>query len=459
MTKLWAGRFEQDTDKDADEFNSSLRFDKRLVFYDITGSIAHVEMLSKQKIIPESDAELCTEALKRLAEEIRSGEYVIESGYEDIHMAIEQILTERIGDAAKRIHTARSRNDQVALDMKLFTKDSIAIIKKKLADMIETLRDTALEHTQTVMPGYTHLQKAQPVTLAHHLSAYIEMFLRDHSRLSDCEDRMDTMPLGSGALACSTFDIDRKFVSDKLGFKSPTKNSLDSVSDRDYLIELLSCLSIISMHLSRFTEEIIIWSTDEFGFISLSDAFSTGSSMMPQKKNPDMAELIRGKTGRVYGALMGLLTVMKALPLAYDKDMQEDKECVFDAIDTVVSCLKVFKEMIATASFNTKKMRASVENSFANATDLAEYLVKKGCPFRDAHFIVGGLVKKCINENKFLADLTLEELKSASGYFESDTAQILTPSSSINAKTDTASPNPEAVREYLSGILNANNYL
>ena len=450
--KMWSGRFETDTDASANEFNSSLHFDKKLVFYDIAGSIAHVSMLSRQQIIPEEDADRCIAALKELSGELKRGEYEISGDYEDIHMAVEQILTERIGTSAKMIHTARSRNDQVALDMKMFVLDSIDVIESKLKKMILVLKDKAAEHLDTVMPGYTHMQRAQPVSLAHHFCAYIEMFMRDISRLSDCAVRMNTMPLGSGALACSTFDIDREYVSDSLGFAAPTKNSLDSVSDRDYVIELSCALSLIMMHLSRFCEEIIIWSTDEFGYVSLSDAFSTGSSMMPQKKNPDMAELIRGKTGRVYGSLMGLLTVMKGLPLAYNKDMQEDKEMTFDAVDTAADCLDIFSKMISTAVFSRANMFSAAASSFINATDLAEYLVKKGTPFRDAHFIIGALVKKCISENRYLHDLSLEELREFSSTFEDDYTDVLDVSRSAEMKNITGSPNRHAVKEYLDSI-------
>ena len=451
--KMWSGRFETDTDASANEFNSSLHFDKKLVFYDIAGSIAHVNMLSRQQIIPKEDADRCITALEELRGELERGEYEISGDYEDIHMAVEQILTERIGISAKMIHTARSRNDQVALDMKMFVLDSVKVIETKLKKMTLVLKDKALEHLDTVMPGYTHMQRAQPVSLAHHFCAYIEMFLRDISRLSDCAVRMNTMPLGSGALACSTFDIDRKYVSDILGFAAPTKNSLDSVSDRDYVIELSCALSIIMMHLSRFCEEIIIWSTDEFGYVSLSDAFSTGSSMMPQKKNPDMAELIRGKTGRVYGSLMGLLTVMKGLPLAYNKDMQEDKEMTFDAVDTAADCLDIFSKMISTAVFSKENMLNAAASSFINATDLAEYLVKKGTAFRDAHFIIGALVKKCISENRYLHDLSLEELREFSGSFEDDYTDVLDVSRSADMKNITGSPNRHAVKEYLDSIV------
>ena len=450
--KLWAGRFEGESDTSADAFNSSLHFDRKLFVYDVDGSIAHVKMLQKQEIIEDSDAILCVKALETLKEEVVSGVLTIGDNYEDIHMAVESILTERIGDAAKRIHTARSRNDQVALDMRMYVKDQIRDLIKIITALLDGLKSIGLEHLDTLMPGYTHMQKAQPITLAHHLSAYIEMLVRDRDRLRDVYKRTNTMPLGSGALACSTFDIDREFVADALEFSEVTQNSLDSVSDRDYLIEFLNTLAIIMMHLSRFSEEVILWSTEEFGYITLSDAFSTGSSMMPQKKNPDMAELIRGKTGRVYGALFGLLTVMKGLPLAYNKDMQEDKEFVFDSVETVSDCLQIFNKMLATATFNKDRMAKAAIGSFVNATDMAEYLVKKGCPFRDAHFIVGKLVKDCIDKKLYLSDLSLQELNEASEYFENDIYKVLNVRTSLENKKMTGSPNPEVVRAYLDDV-------
>lgn len=450
--KMWSGRFESETDKSADDFNSSLRFDKALFAYDIEGSIAHVRMLEKQKVISEGDAVMCADALRKLKEQVFSGKYAIGETYEDVHMAVEAILTERIGDAAKRIHTARSRNDQVALDMRIYTKEQIHGISALVTELIGALKVLAHDNLETVMPGYTHMQKAQPITFAHHLCAYIEMFRRDRERLFDTYKRTDRMPLGSGALAGSTFDIDREYTAELLDFAEVTQNSLDSVSDRDYLLELLSDLSIIMMHLSRFCEEVILWSTEEFGYITISDAFSTGSSMMPQKKNPDMAELIRGKTGRVYGSLFGLLTVMKGLPLAYNKDMQEDKECTFDAIDTVCACLDIFRKMIAEVQVNHEKMLAATIHSFVNATDMAEYLVKKGCPFRDAHFIIGGLVKICVTRGIYLADLSLDELRSASPLFEADIYHVLDVRTSIHSKQMTGAPNPKVVKAYLDSV-------
>ncbi len=450
--KLWAGRFEGESDKAADAFNSSLHFDKELFIYDIDGSIAHVKMLGKQNIIPAADAALCEDTLKILKEDVLKGKIFIGTGYEDIHMAVESILTERIGDAAKRIHTARSRNDQVALDMRMYTKEQMNTIVCLLTALTGTLKNIALKNLDAIMPGYTHMQKAQPISFAHHLCAYIEMFMRDRDRIRDAYKRTDHMPLGSGALACSTFNIDREYVAELLDFASVTQNSLDSVSDRDYLIEFLSALSIVMMHLSRFCEEIILWSTEEFSYITLSDSFSTGSSMMPQKKNPDMAELIRGKTGRVYGSLVTLLTVMKGLPLAYNKDMQEDKEAVFDSVETVIRCLNIFDKMIQTMQINNDKMLAAAVNSFVNATDMAEYLVKKGCPFRDAHFIIGSLVKKCIEENKYLHDLTMNELQNTSAYFENDVYKVLDVKTSLASKKMTGSPNPEVVKKYFDSI-------
>ncbi|MBE6037612.1 MAG: argininosuccinate lyase [Anaerofustis stercorihominis] len=452
--KLWAGRFEEKTDKSADMFNSSLSFDKRLYKYDITGSIAHVTMLAKQNIIPQANADEAIKGLKELLEDIETGKVVFTDGYEDIHMAVEEILTGRIGDSAKKIHTSRSRNDQVALDMKMYTRDALIGISAQLENLIVSLAEMAKQHLTTILPGYTHMQRAQPITLAHHISAYIEMFVRDNSRIIDCVNRMNTMPLGAGALACSTFNIDRDYVSELLDFKAPTLNSLDTVSDRDYLIEAMSAFSMIMMHLSRFCEELIIWSTEEFSFVSMSDAFSTGSSMMPQKKNPDMAELIRGKTGRVYGSLVTLLCVMKSLPLAYNKDMQEDKESFFDAYDTTTACLDIFGKMVVTMKVNKERMLESAKNSFVNATDMAEYLVKKDVPFRDAHFIIGALVKDCINEGIYLADMPLERLKEYSEVFEEDIYNVLDVKTSVNVKTAKGSPNPKIVEKYLNGILN-----
>jgi len=449
--KMWAGRFEGEADELANQFNQSLSFDKRLALYDIEGSLAHVKMLARQGILSSEDGTALEAALLGLKGEIESGLDIV-GDYEDIHMAVEEILTSRIGDAAKRMHTARSRNDQVALDMKMYVKDEIKALASEISALIGAFRETGLKHLDSVMPGYTHLQQAQPITLAFYLAAYIEMFLRDRSRLEDCLSRMDTMPLGAGALASSTFDIDRFYVAEQLGFSGPSANSLDSVSDRDYVLELLSCLSILMMHYSRLCEEIILWSTEEFGFVTLSDAYTTGSSMMPQKKNPDMAELVRGKTGRVFGALLGMLTVMKGLPLAYDKDMQEDKESTFDALDTAHACTKILAAVISTAAFHTEKMRLGVQSGFLAATDLADYLAKKGMPFRDAHFVIGSLVKDAIKQGRGLASYNVEELKRFSGIFEEDALDVLNAANSVNQKTAYGSPNPYIVKEYLESV-------
>lgn len=415
--KLWGGRFTQSTDSFTDHFHSSISFDQKLYKQDILGSIAHAKMLSKQGIIPIEDGGKIEKGLLSILSDIEEGKIEFDEKAEDIHMNIESILTERIGEAGKRLHTGRSRNDQVALDMRMYVKDEIKSIQELIIDLIKVLNDTAKAHTETIMPGYTHLQRAQPITFAHHILAYAEMFKRDYERLSDAYKRTDVMPLGSGALAATTYPLDREFVCKELSFGEITLNSLDGVSDRDFCIELLSATSIIMMHLSRFCEEIILWSSHEFKFIELSDAYATGSSIMPQKKNPDMAELIRGKTGRVYGDLMALLTVMKGLPLAYNKDMQEDKEGVFDACETIKMCLPVFTNMLKTTAINKENMYRATGKGFTNATDAADWLVKEGTPFRDAHEIIGRLVIYCINENKALEDLSLQEYQNVSPVF------------------------------------------
>ena len=418
MAKLWGGRFQKNTDKKVDDFNSSIRFDKRMYKQDIRGSIAHAKMLGKQGIIPKEDSELIVEELKNILVDINEGrvEFLIDA--EDIHMNIEKILTDRIGDAGKRLHTGRSRNDQVALDIRMYLMDETEELKEMLVHTMEVLVDLAGEHTETIMPGYTHLQKAQPITFAHHLMAYYEMFKRDYSRLEDCRRRTSVMPLGSGALAGTTYNLDREFVKDELGFDEITMNSLDGVSDRDFVIELASCLSMVMMHLSRFCEELILWSSHEFSFVDMDDAFSTGSSIMPQKKNPDVEELIRGKTGRVYGHLMGLLTTMKGIPLAYNKDMQEDKEPIFDALDTVKLCLPVFCDMVATMKIKKDNMLKGSKGGFTNATDVADYLVKKGLPFREAHSVVGRMVFYAIEKDIALDELTMDEFKDFSHNIE-----------------------------------------
>jgi argininosuccinate lyase len=418
--KLWGGRFEKNTDKSVDDFNSSIRFDKRLYRHDILGSIAHVKMLGKCKIISQEDSQLIQKTLVEIMSDIEKGLIEFETDAEDIHMNIEKILISRIGDAGKKLHTGRSRNDQVALDIRMYLKDEINEIRRLLKSLGNTLIETAEKNLDAIMPGYTHLQRAQPITLAHHMMAYFQMFKRDIGRLEDCYTRTSVMPLGSGALAATTYPLDRNMVARELGFPEITENSLDAVSDRDFAIELASCLSIIMMHLSRFSEEIILWSSHEFSFIEMDDAYSTGSSIMPQKKNPDVAELVRGKTGRVYGSLLTLLTVMKSLPLAYNKDMQEDKEAIFDAVDTVKMCIPVFTGMISSMKIKKDTMYGAAREGFTNATDIADYLVKKGSPFRSAHEIIGRMVLYCIDNNRQIQDLSLEELKEFSKKFEED---------------------------------------
>jgi len=418
--KLWGGRFSKNTEFIVDDFNSSIRFDQRLYKEDIEGSIAHVTMLAKQSIITSSEGESIVEGLKALQIDIENNLIEFDISAEDIHMNIESLLISRIGDVAKKMHTGRSRNDQVALDMRLYIKKEIKTIDQHLFDLLETLLQLSSSHTETIMPGYTHLQKAQPTTFAHHMMAYFEMFKRDRDRLDATYSRMNQCPLGAGAFATTTYDLDRQLTSDLLGFDSYCLNSMDAVSDRDFLIDLLQNISVIMMHLSRFSEEIILWCSHEFKFIELDDAYSTGSSIMPQKKNPDIAELIRGKTGRVYGNLISLLTTMKGLPLAYNKDMQEDKEVTFDSIDTINMCLPIFTKMIATMTVNKKIMKAGADGGFTNATDAADYLVKKGLAFRDAHEVIGKLVLYCINNNTNLSELTLEQYKNLSPIFEDD---------------------------------------
>jgi len=443
--KLWGGRFQKATDKKVDDFNSSIRFDSRMYKQDIDGSIAHAKMLGKQNIIPAADSELIVKALGEILDDIENGNVEFEIDAEDIHMNIEKLLTQRIGDAGKRLHTARSRNDQVALDIRMYLIDEIANIKDMLKQLLTALITLAENNLDTVMPGYTHMQKAQPITLAHHLMAYFEMLKRDLGRLDDCKKRMSSMPLGSGALAGTTYPLDREFVAKELGFDSITQNSLDGVSDRDFAIELASGLSIIMMHLSRFCEELILWNTNEFSFIEMDDAFSTGSSIMPQKKNPDVAELIRGKAGRVYGNLMALLTVMKGLPLAYNKDMQEDKESIFDSVDTIKLCLPVFTGMISTMKINSRKMRIGAGLGFTNATDAADYLVKKGMPFRNAHEVIGKLVFYCIQNDKALEDLSLQEYKGFSEVFEDDVYEAISLNTCVSCRNIPGGPAKEAV--------------
>ncbi|MDT3699457.1 MAG: argininosuccinate lyase [Thermincola sp.] len=445
--KLWGGRFTKGTDKVVEDFHSSISFDQRLYREDIRGSIAHAGMLGRQGIISAAEAEIIINGLQGILEDIEAGLVEFEVGAEDIHMNIEKLLTERVGDVGRKLHTARSRNDQVALDIRMHLKIEIQETGKLLGQLLKTLVDLAELHTETVMPGYTHLQRAQPITLGHHLMAYFQMFQRDADRLHDCYRRTDLMPLGSGALAGTTFPLDRSFVAAELGFAGITQNSLDGVSDRDFAIEFSAVAAIIMMHLSRFCEEIILWSSAEFQFAELDDAYSTGSSIMPQKKNPDVAELIRGKTGRVYGDLMALLTVMKSLPLAYNKDMQEDKEALFDAIDTVKGCLMVFTPMVRTMRVRPEKMARAARGGFTNATEVADYLAKKGIPFRKAHEIVGRLVLDCIQKGKSLEELNLEEYKEASEVIENDIYDAINIEKCVAARNVAGGPAPLAVAE------------
>lgn len=448
--KLWGGRFTKQTDKLVHNFNASISFDQKFYKQDIDGSIAHVTMLAKQQILTDEERDTIVAALEDIKNEITEGTLEISPAYEDIHSFVEAMLIERTGETGKKLHTGRSRNDQVALDMKLYTRDEIKECDALLRDLLTVILSIMEENTATFMPGFTHLQKAQPLTLAHHFGAYFEMFKRDRSRLADIYKRMNTCPLGAGALAGTTYPLDRAYTAELLGFDGPTLNSMDSVSDRDYLIELLSALSTIMMHLSRFSEEIIVWNTNEYQFIELDDAYSTGSSIMPQKKNPDIAELVRGKTGRVYGALMSLLTTMKGLPLAYNKDMQEDKELTFDAIDTTKGCIKLFTGMIQTMKINKPAMAKSARNGFTNATDAADYLVKHGVPFRDAHGIIGQLVLYGIENNKALDDLTLEEYKAINPVFEEDIYEAISLETCVNTRNTIGAPGVEAMKNVLT---------
>jgi len=448
--KLWGGRFSKETDKSVNDFNSSIRFDSRMYKQDIRGSIAHVNMLGKCNIIPSDEAVLIKETLYEILDDIENGVISLDSDAEDIHTNIEQILISRIGNAGKKLHTGRSRNDQVALDIRMYIKDEIINIKEMLINLENALIDLASGHLDTILPGYTHLQRAQPISLAHHFMAYFQMFRRDIERLQDCYKRTNIMPLGSGALAGTTYPLDRYMVAKELDFDAITENSLDGVSDRDFVIELLSCLSMIMMHLSRFAEELILWSSHEFHFVEMDDAFSTGSSIMPQKKNPDVAELVRGKTGRVYGDLMTLLTVMKSLPLAYNKDMQEDKEAAFDAIDTVKLCLPVFTNMIKTMKVNAGSMYKAAQGGFTNATDVADYLVKKGLPFRDAHEITGRIVLYAIDNNTSIDTLTLNELKSFSPVIEEDIYTEISLEKCVSGRNVPGGPARESVLEAIN---------
>ncbi|UOO37003.1 argininosuccinate lyase [Oscillospiraceae bacterium CM] len=450
--KLWSGRFESDTDALVDELNASITFDKRLYKEDIQGSTAHAKMLAKQGIIPKEDADKIVAALADIKKVIDSGNFDFKLSDEDIHMSIEAELTRRIGDAGKRLHTARSRNDQVALDFRLYLKNEIETIRSAELDLLAVLLNTALKNTSAIMPAYTHLQRAQPTTFAHYMMAYAAMLRRDVTRLEDCLERMDACPLGSGALTGTTYPIDRHMVADALGFARITENSLDGVSDRDYALELLSDLAILMMHLSRFAEEIILWCSWEFKFIELSDAYSTGSSIMPQKKNPDIAELVRGKTGRVYGSLMGLLTVMKALPLAYNKDMQEDKEQVFDAVDTIKKVLPVFTAMLATMTVKAENMRRAAAEGFINATDCADYLVKKGLPFRDAYTVIGKIVRACIDGGKTLETLDLAAYQSFSPLFDNDVYDAVRLETCVALRNVPGGPGEASVKAQMDSV-------
>lgn len=447
--KLWGGRFTKETNELVNNFNASISFDQKFYKQDIQGSIAHATMLATQGIISEDEGKQITDGLKGILSDIESGKLEITDEYEDIHTFMEATLIERIGDAGKKLHTGRSRNDQVALDMRLYTRDEVKNVDEEVRELMEVILRIIKENVDTYMPGFTHLQKAQPVTVAHHFSAYFEMFRRDRSRLHDIYNRMNYCPLGAGALAGTTYPLNREMTAELLGFAGPTLNSMDSVSDRDYVIEFLSALSTIMMHLSRFSEEICIWNSNEYKFIELDDAFSTGSSIMPQKKNPDIAELVRGKTGRVYGALMSILTTMKGIPLAYNKDMQEDKELTFDAIDTVKGCVSLFKGMIDTMKFNDTRMEDSAKKGFTNATDAADYLVKKGVPFRDAHGIVGQLVLMCIDKGIALDDLSLDEYKKISPVFEEDVYEAISLKTCVEKRLTLGAPGPDVMNKVI----------
>ncbi|NLL78006.1 MAG: argininosuccinate lyase [Clostridiales bacterium] len=450
MAQLWGGRFTKETDKLVYNFNASISFDQKFFEEDIEGSIAHVVMLEKQDILTEEEKNAIVKGLTSIREDVKSGKLIITEEYEDIHSFVEANLIDRIGDAGKKLHTGRSRNDQVALDMKLYTRVEVLNVAEEIYGLLDTLLNIIEDNLDTYMPGFTHLQKAQPITLAHHMGAYFEMFKRDSLRLKDIYARMNYCPLGAGALAGTTYPLDRGYTAALMGFEGPTFNSMDSVSDRDYVIEFLSALAVIMMHLSRFCEEIIIWNSNEYRFIEIDDTYSTGSSIMPQKKNPDIAELVRGKTGRVYGALMSILTVMKGLPLAYNKDMQEDKELTFDAIDTVKGCLALFNGMLKTIKFNKETMAVSAMNGFTNATDAADYLVNKGVPFRDAHEIIGRLVLYCIDKNTCIDSLTIDELKEISPEFEEDIYDAISLETCVEKRLTVGAPGQNVMKEVIA---------
>ena len=456
MAQLWGGRFTKETDKLVYNFNASISFDQKFFKQDVEGSIAHAVMLEKQGIISLAEKDAIVKGITEIRDEVENGTLEITDEYEDIHSFVEANLIKKIGDAGKKLHTGRSRNDQVALDMRLYTRMEVLETDKLLKALLEELLNIMDNNLDTYMPGFTHLQKAQPVTLAHHIGAYFEMFKRDRLRLRDIYYRMNYCPLGAGALAGTTYPLDRNYTASLLGFEGPTANSMDSVSDRDYIIEYLSALSTIMMHLSRFCEEIIIWNSNEYGFVEIDDTYSTGSSIMPQKKNPDIAELIRGKTGRVYGALISILTTMKGIPLAYNKDMQEDKELTFDAIDTVKGCILLFTGMMKTIQFKKDVMEVSAMKGFTNATDAADYLVKHGVPFRDAHGIIGQLVLYCIEKDKAIDELSLDELKSISPVFEADIYEEISLETCVNKRLTFGAPSPEVMKQV---ILQCRNYL
>ena len=445
MAQLWGGRFTKATDQMVYDFNASIGFDQKLFAQDVRGSRAHVKMLAKVGVITEGERDEILKGLDGIEADVNSGALEITSEYEDVHSFVEANLIDRIGDAGKKLHTGRSRNDQVALDMRLYTRDAVEDTADAIKHLLETILGIMEEHIDTIMPGFTHLQKAQPITLAHHMGAYFEMFKRDLLRLKDIRERMNYCPLGSGALAGTTYPLDRNMTAELLDFYGPTVNSMDGVSDRDYLIEFLSALSMIQMHLSRFSEEVIIWNSNEYRFVEIDDAYSTGSSIMPQKKNPDIAELVRGKTGRVYGALTSLLTTMKGIPLAYNKDMQEDKELAFDAMKTVQDCIVLFDGMLATMSFNKDVMANSAKNGFTNATDAADYLVNHGVPFRDAHGIIGQVVLYCIDKGIAIDDMSLEELKAISPAFEEDIFEAISMETCVNKRLTIGAPGHDAM--------------
>ena len=450
MAQLWGGRFTKETDQLVYNFNASISFDKRFYAQDIRGSIAHVMMLARQGILTDIEKEKIIEGLEGILDDVEQGKLVISDKYEDIHSFVEATLIDRIGEPGKKLHTGRSRNDQVALDMKLYIRDEVHMLDNLVEEILLAILTIMEENVDTYMPGFTHLQKAQPITLAHHMGAYFEMFKRDHERLTDLYRRMNRCPLGSGALAGTTYPLDREYTARLLGFEGPTLNSMDGVSDRDYLLELLSSLSIIMMHLSRFSEEVIIWNSNEYQFVEIDDAYSTGSSIMPQKKNPDIAELVRGKTGRVYGALNALLTTMKGIPMAYNKDMQEDKEWAFDAIDTAKGCLTLFAGMLRSMQFNKARMKDSARHGFTNATDAADYLVNHGMPFRDAHGIVGQLVLTCIDKKIALDELPLEEYQKICPAFEKDIYDAISLETCVNKRITTGAPGRMAMEETLA---------